>query len=143
MALTDSCHGAGLPTIPACTGVDQPPTVLCLQGVSYADEFVPALAQGPAKASAPKKNVFSQWPYSENNSPGATDGRMGYTVRTDDGYRLTWYVKYTIFTHKGTWPAGAPAAADLELYDYNLDYDETINQASGSALALGQPIANG
>lgn len=125
----------GLPTIPACTGVDQPPTVLCLQGVSYADEFVPALAQGPAKASAPKKNVFSQWPYSENNSPGATDGRMGYTVRTDDGYRLTWYVKYTILTHKGTWPAGAPTAADLELYDYNLDYDETVNQAANPKYA--------
>ena len=31
----------GLPLIPACQGVDQPPTVLCLQGKSYAQEFVP------------------------------------------------------------------------------------------------------
>ena len=113
--------------------------MLCLQGDSYADEFVPALAAGPVSASvsasSPKKNVFSQWPYPEGRSPGATTGRMGYTVRTDDGYRLTWYVDYTILTHKGTWPTRGPAAGDIELYDYNLDYDETVNQAANPKYA--------
>lgn len=30
---------AGLPTLPTCQGVDKPPTVQCLQGISYAEEF--------------------------------------------------------------------------------------------------------
>ena len=48
----------GLPKIAACTGVDQPPTVQCLQGESYAAEFLPSLAMSHA---TPKANIFSQW----------------------------------------------------------------------------------
>merc|ERR1712226_1714470 len=40
----------GLPTIPKCTGVDQPPTVECLQGSSYADEFDAAMTETAPKA---------------------------------------------------------------------------------------------
>jgi arylsulfatase A-like enzyme len=78
---------AGLPKIPKCKGVDQPPTVLYLQGESYADELVPALA-ATTFTSAPKQHIFSQWPYPKNKGNGK-DFRMGYTVRGSDGFRLT------------------------------------------------------
>ena len=52
----------GLPKISKCTGIDQPPTVLCLQGESYATEFMPALS-APVDTPAPKQYAFSQWPY--------------------------------------------------------------------------------
>ena len=110
----------GLPPIPKCTGIDQPPTVLCLQGCvpvhwemhpppylvqtltsspargvcseSYADEFVPALSKdAPSK---PKQHAFSQWPYKPKKGSDK-EYRMGYTVRSGDGYRLTQYVPYT------------------------------------------------
>jgi len=61
---------------------------------------------------------------------------MGYTVRTDDGYRLTRYVKYsTTGCHtRASSPRGRRRqripGADLELNNYNLDYGETVNQAT-------------
>ena len=39
------------------------------------------------------------------------------------------------WAHKGTWPTRGPAAGDIELYDYNLDYDETVNQAANPKYA--------
>eukprot|EP00035_Acanthoeca_spectabilis_P000526 m.73923 g.73923 ORF g.73923 m.73923 type:complete len:208 (-) comp10255_c0_seq1:52-675(-) len=125
----------GLPTIPKCTGLDQPPTVLCLQGDSYASEFVPALATSrPRSAGPPKENVFSQWPYPVNQSPGEKVFRMGYTVRTADGYRFTQYVPYSQLTHRGVW-ANLQHDDDMELYDYNNDPDERANQAANPSYA--------
>lgn len=120
----------GLPPIPTCTGVDQPPTVECLQGRSYADEFVHDLEPSSAAAVAlPKQYVFSQWPYPIDKSPGAKTFRMGYTVRSADGFRLTEYVPYLQLVHRGVW-ANASGADELELYDYNTDPDERVNQAA-------------
>lgn len=117
----------GLPKIPKCTGVDQPPSVLCLQGDSYADEFLPRASR--MQSSTAKQYIFSQWPYPVNQSPGETVYRMGYTVRTADGYRFTQYVPYLIREFKGIW-ADERNDDDLELYDYNTDPNETVNQAS-------------
>jgi iduronate 2-sulfatase len=116
----------GLPKIAPCTGVDQPPTVTCLQGKSYADEFLPALAASP---SDPKQHTFSQWPYPIREAPGEKKFRMGYTVRGADGYRLTQYVLYDRREFKGDWTE-VPTDDDLELYDYNNDPHETTNQAA-------------
>ena len=80
----------GLPPLDPCEGVDQPPTVQCTQGTSYADEFLPGLVQ---TNSTPKTHAFSQWAYPVWQSPGASVYRMGYTVRSDDGYRcVAWRV---------------------------------------------------
>ena len=84
-------------------------------------------------AATPKQYIFSQWPYQKKQSPGATGFRMGYTVRTADGYRLTQYVQYSVLLRRGTWPASVDQQ-DLELYNYSSDPDETINQAGNPAL---------
>jgi len=122
----------GLPTIPKCTGRDQPPTVLCLQGESYADEFVPSQAVAPA--SAPKQAAFSQWPYPVLQSPGEKFFRMGYTVRSTDGYRYTAYVPYSITKYVGVW-ANLTGSDDAELYDYTTDPNETTNQVNNPKYA--------
>ena len=77
----------GVAPIRQCDGVDQPPTVQCVQGESYADEFVPVLANVRGRASTRKQLAFSQWAYPLAESPGASTFRMGYTVRSSDGYR--------------------------------------------------------
>ena len=118
----------GLPKIATCAGLDQPPTVACLQGQSYADEFTGKVAAGEAK-----QHIFSQWPYSVQNSPGVAFNRMGYTVRSADGYRLTRYVPYDGTTYRGNWSDAVQD--DMELYDYNKDPDETTNQAANPAYA--------
>jgi arylsulfatase A-like enzyme len=126
----------GLPKIAPCAGVDQPPTVMCLQGQSYADEFLPSLALAPSAApSVPKQHAFSQWPFPAKRSPGGGQFRMGYTVRADDGYRLTQYVPYDVTAFKGNWTDDAHSEDDLELYDYNADPDERHNQAADPKLA--------
>ena len=102
----------GLPSIAACTGVDQPPTVQCLQGESYAAEFLPSLAASAA-ANVPKANVFSQWPYPANQSPGKKVFRMGYTVRTSTGCKDDLppknYKKTTNTSHTRTMQPSTPA----------------------------------
>ena len=129
----------GLPKIATCTGIDQPPTVQCLQGQSYADEFVGPAATGRTDVTVPlsgggsKQHVFSQWPYPVNMSPGETFMRMAYTVRSDDGYRLTQYVPYDSVAFRGNWSDFTHD--DLELYDYNKDPDETTNEAANPAYA--------
>ena len=92
---------AGLPPLPACTGRDQPPTVACVQGESYASEFV-----GSAESAAePKAYAFSQWPYPAwpPVAPYLSGTRMGYTVRSASGIRLTEYVPYDLSTAVGDW----------------------------------------
>ena len=76
------------PALPKCAGLNDPPTALCLDGESYASEFFPqTLLAPPAKA---KTCAFSQWPQPPGDpSLGVPFYRMGYTVRSDDGYRLT------------------------------------------------------
>ena len=82
----------------------------CAQGKSYADEFIPALARkasgvGRRQLSTAKSYIFSQWPYPARFSPGKTDMRMGYTVRTDASYRMTQYVMYNLTDHTvRVWP---------------------------------------
>merc|ERR1712146_455470 len=78
-------------------------------------------------ATSAKQNAFSQWPYPPNLSPGVNYFRMGYTVRSSDGFRWTEYVPYNTSTYRGVWSSGSTGA---ELYDYNLDPYETINQAN-------------
>ena len=124
----------GVPKIPQCTGVDQPPTVLCLQGESYADEFLTTTAAtatfgvGYTAKSTPKQYAFSQWPSPARQGNGR-DFRMGYTVRSIDGFRLTQYVPYNRQEYSGNW-LWPISRDDLELYDYNTDPDERINQAA-------------
>jgi arylsulfatase A-like enzyme len=73
----------GTPSLPKCHGIDQPPTTLCLQGESYASEFI----VGSTPPSPPKQYAFSQWPYPKwGNETGL---RQGYTVRSATGYRYT------------------------------------------------------
>lgn len=126
----------GVPQLPQCTGLDQPPEVKCLQGHSYADEFFPGLAKidaetDPKPDSKTSKNAFSQWPYSPAESPGVDYYRMGYSVRSPDGFRLTEYVPYDTNTFTGDWTH----TSDAELYDYNTDPNETVNQATNQSLA--------
>jgi arylsulfatase A-like enzyme len=121
----------GLPKISKCTGIDQPPTVLCLQGESYATEFMPALS-APVDTPAPKQYAFSQWPYRASKINKYF--RMGYTVRSKAGFRLTQYVPYDLKTHSGTW-ADILGKDDLELYNYNTDPDERVNQAANPEYA--------
>lgn len=140
---------AGLPQLPACQGVDQPPTVECLQGLSYAAEFEETHAAELGKDEPPvtkpadvlsngngKQYAFSQWPQPQGGpSLGVPFYRMGYTVRAATGFRLTEYVPYSVRNYTGVWSSFAapsstsPYANDLELYDYNVDRYETTNQA--------------
>eukprot|EP00658_Telonema_sp_P-2_P025178 TRINITY_DN20138_c0_g1_i1.p1 TRINITY_DN20138_c0_g1~~TRINITY_DN20138_c0_g1_i1.p1 ORF type:complete len:541 (-),score=105.76 TRINITY_DN20138_c0_g1_i1:398-2020(-) len=114
---------AGVHAPPACTGVDAPPTVDCLQGLSYADLF----RQGTVTTG--KKYAFSQWPYPAWGPEKAF--RMGYTVRTVDGYRFTEYVPYDhVSSFRGDWDDGS--VHDVELYDYNSDPWETQSFAADS-----------
>lgn len=118
---------AGLPKMAKCEGVDQPPSVACLQGESYASEFgLPGMSPSIAK-----KYAFTQWPYPKWG-PNVTGFRMGYTVRSSDGYRYTEYVPYNPFTFKGRWSA---ESQDPELYDYNEDYWETTNWSQNASYA--------
>lgn len=117
---------AGLPPLPKCEGLDQPPSMTCVQGVSYASEF--GLA-GIAPA-APKKYAFTQWPYPRWGNQ--TTFRMGYTVRSADGHRYTEYVPYNRLHFKGHW---TESSDDPELYDYNVDPYETMNLAFNTSYA--------
>jgi len=110
---------AGLPALPKCEGVDQPPSVTCLQGESYASEF--GLGN---RSSEAKRYAFTQWPYAAWGNE--TSFRMGYTVRSVDGYRFTEYVPYDKETYRGSWTADSN---DPELYDYTHDKWETTNFA--------------
>lgn len=122
-----------LPALPKCEGVDQPPSVLCLQGESFASEFMDATAQAltsharPSTAP-PKQYVFSQWPFAPWGPQKAL--RQGYTVRSASGYRYTTYVPYSTATFKGEWSA---TGGDEELYDYNADPWETTNFAANAS----------
>ena len=112
----------GTPALPKCKGLDQPPTTLCLQGESYASEFM----VGNATPAAPKKYAFSQWPFPKwGNETGL---RQGYTVRSAAGYRYTQYVPYDTATFTGNWSEALDD--DSELYDYNNDKWETTNFAA-------------
>jgi iduronate 2-sulfatase len=117
----------GLPKLPKCEGVDQPPSVACLQGESYASEFG---MHGIAPTVA-KKYAFTQWPYPKWGK-NVTGFRMGYTVRSSDGYRYTEYVPYDPLTFHGRWTA---ESGDPELYNYNDDYWETRNWALNASYA--------
>ena len=129
---------AGLPVPPKCRGLDQPPTVECLQGDSYADEFgLLAGAGGTARTGVAPKYAFSQWPEpSGAPSLGVTFFRMAYSVRSADGFRLTEYVPYSLTNYTGTWPLasdpggednGGGGGGDLELYAYAEDPHEMSN----------------
>eukprot|EP00656_Telonema_subtile_P005812 TRINITY_DN12657_c0_g2_i1.p1 TRINITY_DN12657_c0_g2~~TRINITY_DN12657_c0_g2_i1.p1 ORF type:complete len:545 (+),score=98.27 TRINITY_DN12657_c0_g2_i1:172-1806(+) len=116
----------GLPSLESCQGLDQPPTVDCVQGKSYADEFKFKSNAAPAESFA-----FTQWPFAPWGNQ--THLRMGYTVRSSRGYRWTEYVQYdakSVF--RGNWTA---EAQDPELYDYNLDKWETNNFAQNASYA--------
>jgi arylsulfatase A-like enzyme len=126
----------GAPPLPKCEGIDQPPTVVCLQGESYAREFLPTgrtLAGGavaPLLSPKPKQHAFSQWPFKKwGNETGL---REGYTVRSAAGFRYTRYVPYNTSSFSGDWAA---AGDDEELYDYNIDPWETTNFASNGSYA--------
>jgi len=102
---------------PSCQGMDQPPTVECLQGESYASLFNGQPDVGDGNTS--KQFAFSQWPQS--------DHRMGYTVRSSKGFRLTEYVPYKAMrVPPGDWSG----IGDIELYDYNMDPWEFKNHAT-------------
>jgi iduronate 2-sulfatase len=133
----------GTPALPKCQGVDQPPTVHCLQGESYAAEFLqPSVTAGTPPPPPPKQFAFSQWPFgkwpaalSNRNptDPNTTGLREGYTVRSAAGFRYTQYVPYdAVTTFRGNWTAVAPGlgAPDEELYDYSRDPWETTNFAA-------------
>ena len=127
----------GLPAVQKCELIDQPPAVECLQGISYADEFL-SIAPEPdittTAADTAKKYAFSQWPYPPNQTGGLSNVfRMGYSVRSAAGYRWTEYVPYNKYTYSGTWTA--TPAGDTELYDYNTDPNETTNQAGNPSYA--------
>jgi iduronate 2-sulfatase len=106
----------GLPNIPTCKGVDQPPTTLCLQGESYANEFVGG-GEGAIQAPPSKQYAFSQWPFPAWGNETSML-REGYTVRSASGYRYTTYVPYNVTSFAGDWDA---MVGDEELYDYNRD----------------------
>ena len=138
----------GLQSLPTCAGIDQPPTTLCVQGESYAAEFLPprstsesapppsasASASATATATAttvsspsppsPKQYAFSQWPFPAWGNE--TQYRQGYTVRSTTGYRYTTYVPYNLTSFRGDWSA---PLGDEELYDYTRDKWETTNWA--------------
>ena len=128
---------AGLPDLPTCTGLDQPPTVECVQGTSYADLFTaPATATNTHRndAPTPKQFVFSQWPFPAWGPQ--SELRMGYTVRSSTGFRLTEYVPYNTHNFTGQWSTPPyNDTDDLELYDYNVDPWETVNAAYNASYA--------
>ena len=117
---------AGIPALPACHGLDQPPTTACLQGESFASEFLTPVAV----VAAPKLYAFSQWPFPAWKNE--TVLREGYTVRSATGYRYTTYVPYSSATFTGNWSA---PVGDEELYDYNTDRWETTNFAYNATYA--------
>ena len=57
-----------------------------------------------------------------------------YTVRSIDGFRLTQYVPYNRLDYSGNW-LWPTSRDDVELYDYNTDPDERINQAANPEYA--------
>ena len=125
---------AGLAPLPACQGLDQPPSVLCTQGTSYASEFGVGgmgVRGGPTPVvTTAKKYAFSQWPFPRWGNE--THFRMGYTVRSADGFRYSEYVSYDTRTFRGAWPP-TPVGDDIELYDYNVDRWETTNFATNAS----------
>merc|ERR1719215_653872 len=116
----------GLPALPTCRGLDQPSSVTCLQGQSYASEF----GLSGTRAEAGKQYAFTQWPYEAWGKQKTF--RMGYTVRSDDGFRFTEYVPYDRETFRGQW---ATESNDPELYDYTRDRWETTNVALDASYA--------
>ena len=133
----------GVPTIPKCQNLDDPPTTQCLQGESFAAEFLPrSNSQGTRRNESvskadwsvmidtPKRYAFSQWPYQPWGN--ATELREGYSVRSALGYRYTVYVPYNFSDCAGNWwgPRG-----DEELYDYNIDPWESVNRAHNASYA--------
>ena len=126
----------GTPPLPKCDGIDQPATTACLQGESYAHEFLPRLpatmvggASAVSPPPRPKQHAFSQWPFPKwGNETGL---REGYTVRSSKGFRYTQYVPYNKSTYCGDWDAALHD--DEELYDYNTDPWETTNFASNAS----------
>lgn len=115
-----------IPTPPRCPGIDAPPTVQCVQGESYATLFDPSIGS-PYK---PKQYAYSQWPYPAWGPEKWF--RMGYTVRSSRGYRLTEYVPYNQTSFQGDWSK----IGDIELYDYNVDPWETTNYATNSTYTV-------
>ncbi|XP_065184785.1 ulvan-active sulfatase-like [Sycon ciliatum] len=122
----------GLPPLDYCEQ-DEPPTVNCLQGKSYASEFTGSTDQ--ADLADAKQYAFSQWLYpgaiqpgldSDASAPKPKSFHVGYTVRTRNGYRLTEYVPYNTTMFKASWSDFVPIR---ELYDYNADPYETVNHA--------------
>ena len=133
----------GVERIPKCKHIDDPPTTQCLQGESYADEFLPSRRQrrlggdgdGQQQLTQPKQYAFSQWPF-QPWGPNATQLREGYSVRSSKGFRYTTYVPYSFSvggTCKGDWLA---PRGDEELYDYNVDPWETVNHATNASYLL-------
>ena len=139
----------GLPQMRSCVG-DEGPTSLCLQGESYASEFI-----NGAPVREAKKYAYTQWMYGQihpgDDSRGPTIERLqdedvapyhvqdrkpvvphniGYTVRSDAGYRLTEYYPYNHTTFSANWDGGMLAR---EFYDYNMDPLETVNQVHNSS----------
>ena len=127
----------GIPAPPTCEGIDQPPSVECLQGESYAALFRGAAVNATEVASTAavstaastaavstaavstggKQHAFSQWPFPKWGPEKSF--RMGYTVRSADGYRCTEYVPYdNVRAYRGDWSDSQ--GDDVELYDYNV-----------------------
>jgi hypothetical protein len=123
----------GIPAPPTCEGIDQPPSVECLQGESYAALFRGAAVNATEAASTAaastaavstaavstggKQHAFSQWPFPKWGPEKSF--RMGYTVRSADGYRCTEYVPYdNVRAYRGDWSDSQ--GDDVELYDYNV-----------------------
>ena len=112
--------------------------MLCLQGESYADEFLRCGARGDCTADAAvadgvvegKKYAFTQFAYPPTKVKGVDmpeNFRQGYTVRSSDGYRYTEYVDYDPVKFQGHW---TDTPIDAELYDLNADQWETTNAAA-------------
>ena len=88
----------GVAAIPKCTNIDDPPTTHCLQGESYASEFLPRLlADVGQHQPPPKQYAFSQWPF-DPWGPNLTKFREGYSVRSSKGFRYTTCESLTIAT---------------------------------------------
>ena len=67
----------GVEPISKCQHVDDPPTTLCLQGESYASEFI---AGQQLAGVVPKQYAFSQWPYQPwgPNTTGLREGANSF-----------------------------------------------------------------
>ena len=123
-----------LPKLPKCLNRDDLPSVRCLQGESIASYFNEKKEKKEKKER--KKYAFSQWPTPmwPKNTDTNHGFRMAYTVRSLEGIRVTEYVPYNSEKWIGNWTeTGKPN--DLELYDYNLDPWETINQYANDSYA--------